>query len=188
MPPDERVRQAEKIRRAVLAGDQAAWRALYDSAYARLWAYVAWRCAGMRDLAEEISQETWLVAVRRIADYDPRRGSFLAWLRGIAGKALQHHLRSRRKVQPLDGKDLPERPQDMDNAEQIARTLAELPERYEAVLRSKYLDADSVEQIAAAWNTTPKAIESLLTRARQAFRDVYERRTGNDIAVRELQP
>ena len=51
--------------------------------------------------------------------------------------------------------------------------LADLPANYEAVLRGKYLDDLRVDEIAAAWHTTPKAIESLLTRARQAFRDAF---------------
>ena len=49
----------------------------------------------------------------------------------------------------------------------IARTcglrLSQLPERYEAVLRAKYLDGQSVAAVAEAWNETPKAVESLLT-------------------------
>ena len=60
-----------------------------------------------------------------------------------------------------------------DTSERIARALASLPERYEAVLRAKYLDQQSVDQIATVWNETSKAIESLLTRARRAFREVY---------------
>ncbi len=49
------------------------------------------------------------------------------------------------------------------------------PERYEAVLRAKYLDQQSVAAIAETWNETPKAVESLLTRAREAFRQAYDR-------------
>jgi RNA polymerase sigma-70 factor (ECF subfamily) len=181
MLPSERVRQEERLRDAVLAGDEAAWRSLYDSAYAELWTYVVWRCAGLRDLAEEITQETWLVAVRRIGDFDPRQGRFVAWLRGIAVRALQNHFRRRRPEQPLSGHD-PAEPGGADErreqAELIARALAELPEHWESVLRAKYLDAQSVEQIAADWSQTPKAIESLLTRARQGFRTAYEKLAG----------
>ncbi len=188
MRNDERLRQAEKLRRAVLAGDQAAWRALYDSAYAPLWAYVAWRCAGLRDLAEEITQETWLVAVRRIRDFEPRRGSFLAWLRGIAAHALRNQLRARRRLQALDDHDVPEPRRETAAPELIVRALAMLPDHYEAVLRSKYLEEMSVQEIAEAWKATPKAIESLLTRARQAFRETYEKLAGHDIPVRPQQP
>ena len=61
-----------------------------------------------------------------------------------------------------------------ERSERIARVLAALPENYEAVLRAKYLDQQTVDQIASLWNETPKAIESLLTRARAAFRKIYE--------------
>ena len=36
------------IRDAVLGGDTAAWRAWYDDHFARLAAYVAWRCGNTR--------------------------------------------------------------------------------------------------------------------------------------------
>ena len=55
------------------------------------------------------------------------------------------------------------------------RALAELPEHYEGVLRAKYLDRLTVEAIANARGDTLKAVESLLARARQAFREAYER-------------
>ena len=32
----------------------------------------------------------------------------------------------------------------------------------------------SVQEIASTWDETPKAIESLLTRARQAFRTLFD--------------
>ena len=50
-----------------------------------------------------------------------------------------------------------------------------LPERHEAVLRAKYLDGRTVREIVADWGETEKAVESLLTRARDAFRAAYER-------------
>jgi RNA polymerase sigma-70 factor, ECF subfamily len=62
---------------------------------------------------------------------------------------------------------------DAEAAARIARALAALPEHYEAVLRAKYLEQQSVADIAAERRESEKAVESLLTRARQAFRDVY---------------
>ena len=192
--PDERTEQEQMLRRKVLAGDQTAWRTLYDGAFAALWAYVSWRCAGQRDLAEEMTQETWLVAVRRLADFDPAQASFITWLRGIAAHLLQNavRLRQRRREQQLGTTEelaaTGEGPSTHEQAELIAEVLTELPPRYEAVLRAKYLDRASVEQIAADWQETPKAIESLLSRARQAFRFAYEKRMASDVLTREEQP
>ena len=190
MPSSERVRRERALRGAVLAGDEAAWRTLYDGAHAELWAYVVWRCAGLPDFAEDITQETWLVAVRRLREFDPERGRFTSWLRGIAANALRNHFRARRvrTMQSLGERDLAEPTKDVNQAELIARALAELPERYEAALRAKYLDALSVAAIAAERGETPKAIESLLTRARNEFRSAYEKLAGNDLRVKEIKP
>lgn len=184
MNPSDRVWREQGLRSAVLAGDEAAWRTWYEESFEGLTAYIAWRCAGLRDLTDEVVQETWLTAVRRIRSFDPERGSFAGWLRGIAANILSNHFRSRkrraREVQSLNGQ-YQERPlaaahsEEPDLAERIAEALTTLPERYEAVLRAKYLDRQSVALIAETWKETPKAIESLLTRARQAFREAYNR-------------
>ena len=169
-------------RDAILGGDAVAWRAWYDEHYDRLAAYARWRCGGLPDLAEEVIQETWLTAVRRLRTFDPARGPFFAWLCGIAGNAARNavraHRRRRRRSRPLaDTPDQPaggSDPAAVEKAGRVAAALASLTDRYEAVLRAKYLDGRTVDDIAAARGDTPKAVESLLTRARQAFRAAYE--------------
>ena len=89
MPEGDRVWRERGLRSAVLAGDEQAWRAWYEESFAGLDAFVRWRCAGRRDWAEDIVQETWLVAVRRIRSFDPARGSFADWLRGIAANLVR---------------------------------------------------------------------------------------------------
>ena len=176
----DRVSRERGLRAAALSGDEEAWRSWYDESFDALYAYVLWRCAGLREHADEVVQETWLVAVRRLGSFDPTQAAFVTWLRGIAAHVLRNHLRRRRcrarLPVPVPGTEEPadaalER---REEAEGIARALAALPERYEAVLRAKYLDGQSVAAIAADWNETPKAVESLLTRARQAFRETYD--------------
>jgi RNA polymerase sigma-70 factor (ECF subfamily) len=183
MESSERVWRERGLRDAVLAGDEQAWRALYVGAFDGLRAYAHWRCAGLGDLADEVVQETWLVAVRRIRSFAPESGSFNGWLRGIAANVLRNHLRrqvhrnGRARPVPtgtVEPADVPL--QRREEAERVARTLAELPEHYEAVLRAKYLDGQSGADIAAERVESSKAVESLLNRARQAFREVYERK------------
>ena len=176
MPSSERTCRERALRAAVLAGDVRAWHELYDAACEPLFGYVSWRSGGVRDLAEDVSQETWLVAVRRIRTFDPELAPFLAWLRGIAANLLRNRLRARPWPVSLDA-DVSAPDDDAaqrEAGETIARALAELPERYEAVLRAKYLESQSVERIAADRQETVKTVESLLARARQAFRAAYE--------------
>jgi RNA polymerase sigma-70 factor (ECF subfamily) len=186
MNPSDRVWRECALRTAVLAGDARAWQTWYDESFAALAAYVAWRCAGLSDLRDEITQETWLTAVKRIRSFDPERACFATWLRGIAANLLRNHFRGQqrrdRHKASLNGLACPvpsagaalER---TELAEKVAHILTELPERYEAVLRAKYLDQMSVAEIASQWNETPKSIESLLSRARQAFRPAFEKQS-----------
>jgi RNA polymerase sigma-70 factor (ECF subfamily) len=176
----ERVVREQALRRAVRAGDASAWQVWYDECFAALDAYVLWRCGQLRDHADEVMQDTWLIAVRRIAAFDPDRASFAVWLRGIAGGVLRNRFRlaSRRERLRRPATEPVAEPADdalqrREQAEQVARALCALPERYEAVLRARYLEGRCVADIAAAANESVKAVESLLSRARQAFRTAY---------------
>jgi RNA polymerase sigma-70 factor (ECF subfamily) len=179
MDSSERIWRERGLHAAVLDGDERAWNTLYADAFDGLYAYVRWRCSGLHDLADEIVQETWLIAVCRIRTFVPENGSFLGWLRGIAANVIRNHLRRRTPargrvpvavtVQAAD-----DAMQRREEAEQVARALAALPEQYEAVLRAKYLEDQSVAEIAVERGESMKAVESLLTRARQAFRENYK--------------
>ena len=165
------------VRDAVLGGDAAAWRGWYDDHAPAPAAYVRWRCAGLPDLADDVLQEAWLTAVRRLRAFDPAAGPFAAWLAGIAANAVRNALRGRRRKQtrPLTAAPEPATdPTARDTAERVAAALAALPAHHEAVLRAKYLDRKTVDEIAAAHGLSPKAAESLLGRARQAFREAFE--------------
>jgi RNA polymerase sigma-70 factor (ECF subfamily) len=164
---------------AVLAGDPRAWQVLYDSAWDRLERYAVWRAGGLRELAEDLLQETWLLAVRKIHQFDPARGSFAAWVVGLASNVARNLLRQRRYRQrqlvPIKS-DLAaeaDRAEAEIDGEAVARALAQLPARYERILRAKYLDGLTVQQIAQQHGETVAAVESALTRARQAFRETY---------------
>jgi RNA polymerase sigma-70 factor (ECF subfamily) len=184
MPSGDRRWREQGLRSAVLAGDETAWQTWYDETFAGLYAFVRWRCAGLRDWTDDVVQETWLTAIRRIRAFDPDQGSFADWLRGIAANLLRNQLRKRRPVPSHNGqpaaleraeKTAPDERHNRDQAEQIVLALSRLPEHYEAALRAKYLDQQTIAQIAEARNESPKAIESLLTRAREAFRQEYQR-------------
>jgi len=176
MTDGERIRHETRLRAAVLAGDEAAWREWYDASFAGVERYVRWRCGGHCDLVDDVLQEAWMTAVRRVRDFDPAGGAFAAWVSGIAANAVRNALRreGRRSAgrEPLAEPVTAERTPD-DRALRTAEALADLNPRFERALRAKYLDGWSVADMAAAWSETPKAVESLLSRAREAFREAY---------------
>jgi len=186
MDPAGRIHDEAALRRAVLRGDEGAWRALFDRTLAPVHAFV--RCR-VRDPAgaDEVVQEAFLVAVRRMRRFDPARASFETWLTGIAANVLRNHARRserRRRVEgaPLaravEGAASANAGREPDLRDRIARALTTLSARYRAVLRAKYEEGRSVASIASS----PKAVESLLSRARAAFRRAFEqmdRETGS---------
>lgn len=181
MSDRERVEREAGLRAAVLAGDETSWRVWYDASDSAVRRYLNWRCAGQVDLVEEVAQDAWLTAVRKIRTFDPNAGCFVAWVCGLAALILRNHLRkhhrqaARRRalveVQAPSGES--------NNGDQswfIAEALADLPPRHEQVLRAKYLDGQSVAEIAAQWHESPKAVESVLARARESFRTIFDER------------
>src|SRR5690349_1397773 len=143
MRDGERVAREQALRRAVLEGEEYAWQTFYDEAFAGLYRYVLWRCGSLREWADEVTQDTWLTAVRRLRAFDPSAGNFASWLRGIAANLLRNHFRREgrraRRMQPLVQEPLATS-DERANGERVAHALAELPEHYEAVLRAKYLE------------------------------------------------
>ncbi len=171
-------------RDAILAGDETAWRDVYDRFFEPLHAWIRFRAGGDIARTEEAVEEAWLVAVRRMRDFDPARGGMGAWLRGIAANVLRSQgrlLARRRRVEraPAEGGPDPADPAGNDGErraeliEAIGAAMGGIAPRYRDVLREKYAEGRTVEEIAERRGETPKAVESLLSRARAAFREAY---------------
>jgi RNA polymerase sigma-70 factor (ECF subfamily) len=180
------------IRRA-LTGQEAALDELYDRYADMLYAFVALLVRDPRTETEDIWQEAWLAAIRSLPVYDSRKSSFFTWLCAIAKHkaADSRRLAARRPAESLSGfpidrcSDLMDRsplPQNLleTNAVRTAviETLAALPGAYRRVLVARYAGESSVEEAAKMEGKSYKAAESLLERARQAFRKAFKKRIG----------
>ena len=60
-----------------------------------------------------------------------------------------------------------------ETREMVNATMSQLPSHYREALEAKYVEHHTVREIAARRATSDKAVESLLTRARQAFRKTF---------------
>jgi DNA-directed RNA polymerase specialized sigma24 family protein len=61
----------------------------------------------------------------------------------------------------------------------VNTAMSQLPPHYGQALEAKYLQGKSVRELAALWRLSEKAAESLLTRAREAFRATFLALTKN---------
>ena len=169
------------LRDAALRGDEEAWRVLFERHMDAAYRYVYVRCGHHPQRAEETLQEAWMIAVRKLSSFDPDRAPFGAWFHGIVARVLANQ---RRKWQRQDARELrgempnvaaPRRVAERIENEPLSLAFTELPAHYQDAIRAKYLDNLSTQDIATRWNRTPKAIESVLGRAREALRETYLR-------------
>jgi RNA polymerase sigma-70 factor (ECF subfamily) len=156
--------------------------AIYGATIDPLYGYVSRRCGGDRELAEDITQETWLRAVREwVRKGAPDRP--LAWLQTVAHNLLASHFRRSRPL-PLgaEGPEVALEALDsgamMESAETAAlvnQALARLPDRHSRVIEAYHFEEQRVAEIAAELGTSERAVEGRLRRARAGLRRELER-------------
>ena len=162
--------------------DDRAWE-VFCREYSRpLLAFVQFRFGCNREKAEEIVQMTFIRCIKSIRTFKPSRGRLLNWLKAISKNEAHTLLQQEQKqlatiegiFEEIDTVSLSE---EMVAKEEIQllihETIAELYSRYRKVLILKYVENRKVAEIAAMLGQSEKAIESLLSRSRQAFRKVF---------------
>ncbi len=159
------------IKRGILAGDGASLRALYEHARA-LYTFCFFRLGRDHHATEEVVQETLLLAVERIADFDPGRGDLHTWLAYLSRNLIRKANEARRRFFAAALPEVAietEVEDDLAEGDAVAVALARIPAHYRAVLERRYARSEATRAIAEAEGTTEKAVESLLARARDAF-------------------
>jgi RNA polymerase sigma-70 factor (ECF subfamily) len=153
---------------------------LYDTALPQVYGYLLSRC-GQRFLAEELTAETFLAAVEAVRTRPPLELT-TAWLVGVARhKLVDHWRRAEREERGLRlvGDQRPDDPWDERLEVLLAReVLMTLGPHHRAALTLRYLDGLPVPEVAEHLDRTVHATEALLTRAKAAFRQAYQRKEG----------
>jgi RNA polymerase sigma-70 factor, ECF subfamily len=197
-----RLRMAEHphdldLARRLAAGDEPGFARFFDEYYPRLYRFALARLSGDQDAADEMAQRTLCRACRKLHLY---RGeaSLFTWLCQICRHEIHDHAELRtRDAQRLVSIDddpamraaLESLPAESSNDPAIAVAHADaahlvrvvldyLPSRYGDALEWKYVEGIAVKEIATRLSVTPLAAESLLGRARRAFREAWLTVTG----------
>jgi RNA polymerase sigma-70 factor (ECF subfamily) len=102
--PEKAAAELAGLLRRVAAGDEAAFAALYRQTSARLYGVVA-RILPRGDASAEALQEAYVRIWQKAGDFDPDKGSALAWMGTIARNRALDEVR---RVRPAFLEDLPE--------------------------------------------------------------------------------
>ncbi len=181
-------------RMEALAGRSEALTLLALSAAGPLYRFCYYRVGQDQHLCEDVVQETMLRAIAQLHQYDPARsdGDIIVWLIGLARNEVRRALTWRdggKKLQDLWARmdsDLlglygmldrqlfdDELVSRQETRQMVNATMSQLPCKYGQALEAKYVQGQSVRDIAAAGGKSEKAVESLLSRAREAFRATF---------------
>ena len=179
------------LARRILAGDEQAFRSMFDRYFPRLYRYAVARL-GDEESARDVVQQTFCRAIERLDTYRGEAALYSWFCRICHNCLVDHYRRHDRDAERLvliedslevravlealtaDARDNPEaRARQRDLGRLVQTVLDYLPGHYGDVLEWKYVEGLSVKEIAARMETGPKAVESLLTRARNSFREAF---------------
>jgi RNA polymerase sigma-70 factor (ECF subfamily) len=179
------------LARRLHAGDEAAFDEFFTGYFPRVYRFALTRVGGNEDIAEEITQRVLIRALNRIRTYKGE-AALLTWLCTLCRREIADWMEiegRHREVSLVD--DRPELRATLEAiaagdaadpeiavhrqelSELVQLTLDHLPGRYGDVLEWKYVLGLSVDEIAGRLGVGYKAAESLLTRARAAFREGF---------------
>jgi RNA polymerase sigma-70 factor (ECF subfamily) len=162
-----------KLLAAIRQGDAAAAEELVERTYSAVFASV-YRLCGDRDLAADLTQETYQKAWSALPRFDGRSQLF-TWLYRIAYTTFLNHVRRPRRMTSLDEPDaIDVRDQspraddvlaDQEEAEHLRKAVMQLPEDMRFTVTAHFWGGLPVKEIAQIEGITTVAIRKRLHRA-----------------------
>jgi RNA polymerase sigma-70 factor (ECF subfamily) len=161
--------------------DELAFRAWYERSLPRVYAYLFHRCGRNPELAEELTQQAFVEAVRSRRRFRGQSDA-TTWVVSIARHRLLDHFRrserDARRLRALTARELGRAGSGMASPsaepDEIDDALAVLPALQRTVLILHYMDRLSVRDVARAIGKSEAAAASHLARGRDAFRQAYQ--------------
>jgi len=186
----------KKLAQELLGGEESDFKYFFDEYFPRLYRFAYERLPGNQDVTEEIVQNTLSKTLLNLNKYRGESTLF-TWICSICKNEIYDFLKKQSKYEQTivlkgDVSDIeisaqatqataPERPdetyQHHQNTRLIHKVLDQLPTNYGNVIEWKYIEGLSVKQMAQRLSLSQAATQSILFRARRAFRDCYGRLT-----------
>jgi RNA polymerase sigma-70 factor, ECF subfamily len=178
---------------AMLRGDERAFRAFFEGFFPRVYRFALPRLSGDVEATRDVVQATLTKAIRNLTTFRGEAALF-SWICQICRRQIVDYLRAHKRHSDnvvllddnpeiraaLESVEAPAGDEPMHrygNAETrrlVQSVLDRLPARYGDVLEWKYIEGRSVDEIGQLLGVGHTAAQSLLARARTAFREALE--------------
>jgi RNA polymerase sigma factor (sigma-70 family) len=172
---------------AIRGGDDTAFEELFRRYQQRVTAYVA-RMVGCREHAEEITQEAFISALRRLRETD-QAIAFKAWIYGIARNGAIDHIRARSRrgtevgydhvegfIEPTGALAVSAPEAAVENKQALTDlqgAFGGLSEAHHQILVMRELEGLSYDQLGERLGMSRSQVESTLFRARRRLEEEY---------------
>jgi RNA polymerase sigma-70 factor (ECF subfamily) len=179
------------LARRLRTKDESAFDQFFTEYFPRIYRFARVRLGGDEDAAEEVAQATLIKGLAKIGTYRGEAVLF-TWLCSFCRHEISHWLARNGRSAHLSladdstdarllfdaiaalSRDDPEQSYERHELSRLVHvTLDHLPVKYSDALAWKYIEGTPVEEIGRRLGLGYKAAESLLTRARQAFRESF---------------
>jgi RNA polymerase sigma-70 factor (ECF subfamily) len=141
----------------------------------RVYAYVAFRIGDGPD-AEDVTSEVFERALRYRATYDPKLGSPIAWLTGIARRCISDRARASvpLRCEPDELATAPSVEAEVIGRLELSSAVRRLDQRSQHLLALRYGADLDIREIGRLLDLRPNAVEVALHRARTRVRQELE--------------
>ena len=177
-----------RLLQQVRRGDTDAFASLYQDNVQAVFRYIAYRVNNAQ-LAEDLTGDVFIRALKSISTYEDQGKPFLAWLYRIAhARVVDHYRQTNRRPEAATLDEQPiEAPGDMDAslirrqaAKVLREAIADLTEDQQQVIILRFIEGQRIEMVAEQMGKQANAIKQLQHRALHALAARLER-AGFDI-------
>ena len=165
--------EEKRLLAAIRGGDRSAAEELVERTYSAVYASLYRLCAD-RDLAADLTQETYRKAWEALDGFDGR-SQFFTWLYRIAYTTFLNHIRRPRRVTSLDDENAPEMPDgspsvdqllsEREEGDRLRAAVLELPDDLRFTVTAHFWGGLPVKELARIENITTVAIRKRLHKA-----------------------
>jgi RNA polymerase sigma-70 factor (ECF subfamily) len=180
--------EKELVRQAQKAPD--AFAKLYDQYYPKIFGYILRRTANL-EVAQDITSETFLNALRKLWQFRWRNISFSSWLYKIATNEINQYFRKAEYKKSISLEELQEQgfePISSHNPEselieaqeklrqhqdflEIQGKVVRLPAKYQEVIALRFFEQKQINEISEILGKKEGTVKSLLHRAMEKLRE-----------------
>lgn len=152
--------------------DQLAFEEIYQKYYQKIYNYFWYRVGHDDDIAEDLTQDTFVRAFKALPRYKDTGKSYVSYLLTIAHNLLVNYYRTPKPISiEATGVDVPEeiwsQLETEDNIRAMWRAVQQLNDAEKNVIYLKYQKDYKISEIAQITGKTENAVKLLLSRSRK---------------------